>query len=249
MSHVKKILVGSVLGAVGLFSSAQASTVSILPVVTRSADLAGVLVANNPNVSTNPGVSRYYEISLFVKWTSGAANQNAFGGLTMDGNAFTGVLRAPTSNLGIVRPNFVATNPLWTDADSASHTTFDTDADTGDPGLGLDKDLANLVATTDYGGVPPGDPADPRPAIGSPAAGTKFGAFWVKWDGTASGSVFLDLKDTGFFDQTAGGNAIDNSPTLNDATVNFGGAPPAPEPTTLGLLSMGSLLVLRRRRA
>jgi hypothetical protein len=34
----------------------------------------------------------------------------------------------------------------------------------------------------------------------------------------------------------------------NFATRSVGGAPPAPEPATLGLLAIGALAVLRRRR-
>jgi DNA-binding NtrC family response regulator len=70
-----------------------------------------------------------YEITLNYLYTAGPA-QGSFAGLTLDAKNLTGVSRVP-AQVGVARPNYVANNPLWTDSDSAGHTTYSTNADLG----------------------------------------------------------------------------------------------------------------------
>jgi len=234
-------LFAAAVGVLGI-GAVQAATITMVPTVTRSTDLAGGNVVNNPSITGVSGAGpRLYEITLNYTYAPGAA-QGAFAGVVLDAKNLNGVSRVP-AQVGVARPNYVPNNPLWTDSDGASHTIYDTNGD-----LGTSTDFIDITGTVDPVGTPY-DPAagDPRPALG--VVPTKLGAVWVRWDDTANGSILINPKSVGFVNVTSGQPQNDGAPTLNAATVNFTATGTVPEPAALSLLGLAGLAVVRRRQA
>src|SRR5437867_2507865 len=187
-----KLFVGAV-GLLGTALSVQAATFTMVPVITRSSDLAGSNVVANPDVTTNPGVARLYEISLFYTFAGNAANEASFGGITIDANNAVGLTRVP-ANAGVARANFSALNPnSWTDTFGDAHPIYSTLGD-----LGTSTDFVNITGSVDPVGVPFGDANDPRPTLGKVPGGSKLGAVWYQWNGTSPATVLIDATSGGF---------------------------------------------------
>jgi hypothetical protein len=246
MKSVKQILVGAI-AAMALSTSAFGAAMNLTGTVAASYTTAGVLVANNPDVSSNPGVDRIYRIDLFYTFQSAIVGQDGFGNLSMNVGPLSGVTRVP-ANVGQAKANYTANNPLWTETDgSTSHQTYSDNSD-----LGNTTDLTNIVVGIDpnnpqvfssFGG----DPNDPRPSNGK-SGPVKFGSVFVDWSGNAPASVGLTLNQHSFYTANATGGVLvlDSAGTNSGGTVLLGAVP---EPGSLSLLAIGGLVAVRRRRA
>jgi len=259
MKTVKKLMLASV-AALSIATTAHAAVVSLVTQVVGKYDPAtGALTQSNPDISTNPGAAAYYKVNVLFNFASGGAGQDGFGNLAFNVTNLNGVSRAPTSNLGAVRPGWVASNPNWfedpTDQSAGGHAIYSFNSDSGSGAAATDLQAITVSIDPNSPAIRPTPnsfASDPRPDFGK-STSQLMGSFWVLWNGTSQASVTTDLLQHSYYtaNNAAGGgiNVVDPTGTDNDTTVTFGAVGSVPEPTSLAFLAVGGLMAARRRRA
>jgi len=235
-------------GAVALMaaSHAQAALLTFSSQVSQASDFNATTNTVSSGFDQHSSAAKSYKIDFFLSVAGlnvppTSPPEVAFGNVQID-LTYTGAAQRNTAS---GRQNWIANNPqiFDLDADGTNETSqWATDADKGASTTDLKSVLVDMG-----GGIAGGDP---RLEVGKTTP-VRIGSAWVSIPAGQSGSVVVSLTP----------GSVTWSTSNGDPTVLVGTQYPAntisatqtvgtvPEPVSMGVLAMGALSLVRRRRA
>jgi len=207
---------------------------------TKAADIQAALASGAPHD---------YLVTFMLQVTgTPSGDQVGFGSMSADFALSGGAARSTVP----AHANYVPANPQ-VNVFGSGQSLFGTDADAGTP-----SDLQGVLVGFSTALTPNDGSADDGTgnafleAVAPNAAPVTFGKVWVSSAGTLPGSIAVNVTEWSTSNSTGGApttlELVTGGTNTAPATVNFAAAAPVPEPATIGLVGLGGLLTLARRR-